>query len=499
MTLLKPIIPGTVIRFVGESIPRIAPSFAEVVAVPITHDWGPLGSDPAGTDGKQGGPQLVTSFAEFTALFGDSDTPGRTAVAGAFAGQGLPGAGGAGGVLVYRMGASAVHRATISLNNTAGSPAAALKLDALYKGARGNLISAVIDADPADATRDRLRIKFNGSVVETYVYAETNIAALAASINTRSNYVSATSLVTGTTLAATAGTSLATGADGATLTSAEWLGMLDAMEFGQFSILAPFDLTDSGIQASILSWVRAQEDANRPLICVFGGAAGETVDTAVTRSTALADPHVVNLGVGTYHDDLLGKDLSTSQLAPRIAGILAARGETASLTYAKIAGLHIVGETGAPTDAVETAVQNGVTVLMRASSPDADLRIAKGVTTFTSTSDAARPLDVFSDPRLIRIMDIYIRGMKEWGDDTIIGNTPVGPDTRDAVRGEARRRQDALRERGLILTIATGGSIDPFVIVEDPGDPDLADAVPYQFGWHFARTSNYILGEGKVR
>lgn len=500
-TIVKPDIPGTSLRFIGETIPRILPGFAETVAVPIVADWGPVGSDASGADGKAGGAQLVTSFAEYAALFGDSDTPGRTAVAGAFAGQGLDGTPGAGGVYVYRMGTGSAAPATHNFANTAGSPVAnALVLTAKYKGVRGNRISAVIDADPQNpSTGHRLRIRFDGAVVETYTYAKTDIAAIAAAVNARSNYVTAAENATGTALATTAGTSLAAGDDGSTLTSTEWLDALDALEFRPFSIFSPYDLTDSGILASLKSWIDTQVDANRPVVAVVGGAAGETVDTAITRSGTLNDDHFVNLGGGTYHDDLLGKDLSTSQLAPRIAGILAARGEERSLTFAKIAGLHISGSTGVPTDGVKAAIKAGVTVLMRANSPDAELRIAQGVTTYTTSTDASKPLDVFSDPRLVRIMDIFLRNMKEWGDETVIGNVPVNADTRDAVRGEALRLIEDLKTRGLVLTKAGGATEDPFVVVDDPQDPALADAIPFTFGWQFARTANYVIGEGRVR
>jgi hypothetical protein len=502
VTVLKPAIPGTVIRFTGDEVPRIAPSFAETVAVPIIHDWGPLGSDaptdPA--DPTTGGSQLCASFAEFTAIFGDSDTPGRTAVAGAFAGQGLPGAGGAGAVLVYRMGTSAAARAVVNLMNTAGTPAQALRLTALYKGVRGNDLSVVVGPDPVfPSTQDRLRIRYKGVVQESYSYAKTDIAALAAAINARSTLVTATSLVTGTALAVTSGTSLAGGDSGTVVTSTETLAALDGLEFQPFSVLAFHDLTDSGIQASVLSWVRAQDEANRPVVLVVGGAAGETVDTAVARSAALDDPHVVNFGVGTFTDDLVGKDLSTAQLAPRIAGILVARGQTKDLTYARIAGLHIVGSTGPASDEVRTAIDGGVNVLMRATAADAELLIAEGVTTYIDDT-ADKPRDVFGDPRLVRVMDIYVRNMKRWGDDNVIGGL-VNDDTRAAVRGEGRRLQDEMLLQGLISPGTPGDPTDPppFVTADDPHDPALADAVPYRFGWRFSRTARFILGDGRIR
>lgn len=501
MTLLKPIIPGTVLKFVGEQVPHIAPSVADTVAVPIVHDSGPIGSDPAGATGIEGGMQLCTSFAEFTQIYGDSDTPGRTAVAGAFAGQGLAGAAGAGAVLVYRMAGSAKLKASLTIENT--TPAAALKLTARYYGTRANNLSVVIDVDPSNAARDRLRILYKGAVQETYLYTNTDVKALAEAITLRSKLVTPEQKITGVKLKATAGTSLAGGNSGETLTPTNHLEALEAMEFKPFSILSPYDVETAELVTSYVSWVKAQEEANRPVMLVLGGAAGETLTEAVARSAACANAHVVNFGVGTYHDDLLNKDLSTAQLAPRMAGILAARGKKSSLTFARISGLHVVGTTGPASDEVATAIQSGVCVFMHATAPDAELQIAKGVTTFTSTTIAAEPLEIFGDPRLVRVMDLYVRSMKEWGDNIVIGARPVNQDARDLVRGKARQLQDELLEEGLILP---GGELiggvevpKPFVNVPAPSDPALLDTIPYSFGWQFARTTNAILGEGRVR
>lgn len=495
----KPRIPGTKIGFTGEQIASIPPSFADIVAVPLTHDWGPLGSDAPGTDKLQGGPQLVTSFAEWETRFGTSDTAGRTAVAGAFAGQGLDGTGGAGGVLVYRMGTGAV-RATVTLDNTAAADA--VRIDARYKGSRGNNLSVVIEPDPADATRDRARILFNGVEQHRVSYPEADLAALVAAINAlNSPYVTGTLLLDGTALAVTAGTALAGGTDGAVPTLGDHDAALSAIEFKPFSILSPANLTDATIRAAYVAWVDEQENANRPVVLVIGGAAAE----------------------GTFHDDLLDADLSTAQLAPRFAGILAARGESKALTYAEVAGLslatigtgltdglarsaainnpHVVNiGVAAAADEIRPAIDGGVTVLMQASMPNAELRVAQGVTTFTSKGVAGRPYDVFSEPRFIRIMDIFTRGMKEWGDDIVIGDLPVNDDSRATVYGEAKRRVENLLSRGLILPGDSARNIpEPFVSVDPPNDPSLADAIPFKFGWQFARTANYVIGNGTVR
>lgn len=505
MSIAKPILPSTVIRFTGTSAPRIAPAAADTVAIPIIADWGPIGSDPPGANKLMGGPQECTSFSDYTTLFGDSDTPGRTAVAGAFAGPNLPGAVGAGAVIVYRMGDGTQAAATITIKAVSAG-ANTLSLTAKYKGSRGNRISFIVDSNPSNAAQDRIRIFFDGVLQETYLYSAPALAAVTALINLKSKLVTAVALVldTGPALRLTqnpGGTAivLAGGIDGTTsITSVQHLAALAGLEYQSFGILAPYDLTDTTIKAAYNSWQQTMESNSRPVRVVLGGAAGESTATALSEAATLADEHVIRFGVGTYHDDLLGKDLSTSQLASRIAGILASKGDSHAITGQKIGGLHVLA--GPSDDELPLCVQGGVTCLSPVSSPDADVHILKGVSTYTLDS-VAKPLDVFGDPRLIGVMDDYVRNMTEFGMDNVIGDLPVNDDSRATVRGEAKRLQDDLQTRGLILPADPNANPPvpaPWVIVEDPEDPSLADAIPYSFGWKFARTANAIMGEGSI-
>ena len=486
---VKPENPGVSIQFVGERMQRPALSFAEIVAIPIVHDWGPLGSD-------SGGLTLVSSFPEFESIYGTGDTPGRDAVLGAFNGIGLPGQGGAGGVYVYRMAATAKAKATRSLQNT--TPAAALSLTAKYHGVRGNELSVVVDDDPQDVAKDRLRILFRGVQQEVYRFAPTDIAALVAAVNISSKWVVATQTITGVAL--TPGTFAFTGgADGSTLALADWQPALDALEFANFGLFAPYNLVDATIRAGIFQWVKTMAEEMRPIRAVFGGAAGEDLATAITRTATVRDIHVVSLGVGTYHDDLLDKDVSTSQLAPRLAGVLAARGDARALTFADLAGLRPVGDTAPSNIELRPAADNGVTVFRRTSDPDSEIRVARGVTTFIDPAVAARPLDVFSEPRFIGIMDSFLREMKEWAEKNVIGDLTVTDDTRAAVRAEGQRMIADLLTRNLVLPGNPAlGREAPFIEVPEISDPDLADAIPFRFGWMFARTVNYVIGHGKV-
>ena len=499
--IVKPPVPGTVIQFIGQAVPSIPPSAADTVGLTVIHDWGPDDTDLPGPLGLSGGPQLLTSFSQWTQIYGDSDTPGRTAVAGAFAGQNLPGFGGAGAVMVDRMVATDGAFGTLTITDVLTAHPVELTLTALYKGSRANQFSCITDSNPANAMQDRLRLLYGGAVSETYIYAQGDVTNLAISINTSSKMVSAAGAGTGSRL--TPGTAaFVGGVDGSDVVAADHLTALGVLATQQFGILASYDLEDPATLASYVSWIDTQVAANRPVRLVIGGPNADNASSAITRSLSCNDWHVINFGVGTYHYDLLNKDLNTAQLAPLIAGILAACGQISSLTFCEIGGLHANAQSNPSASDVQSCIAGGVTCLQFANSPDADLRISKGVTTYTTTTDSHHPVAIFSDPRLVGIMDNYVAGMKSWGDSTIIGKLPVNDDTRDLVRGQARLMEDDLLRAGLILP---GNSNivppvpAPWVVCEDPEDPTLRDAIPYTFGWRFAFTTDNILGQGTVQ
>jgi hypothetical protein len=437
----------------------------------------------------------VNSFAEYETAFGRDDSPLRTAAVQLFNGGGLPGQGGAGSVIVYRMVGSDGAKATATRNNTATT--AALRLDAKYAGTTGNEITYSVEDDTVDpSTNDVLRILFNGVEVERYLYAQTDIVTLAALVNVSSGYVTATSLATGTALSVTGSPVALTGGDnGETLVVNDYSDAVGALEFEEFGIIV-YPGIDASVRSVLYAWVQTQIDQFRPVMLVEGGALAETVLDALARSAAVPSatkPHVVNVGVGRYYDDLLEEELSTAQLASRIAGILAYRGETQSLTFADLFGLHVVSGTGPTVSQLKTLRDGGVTALRRVSNPNTELKVSQGVTTFTSKADPARPYQIFSEPRMVRVMDNFIRRMKAWSDDVIIGDTTVTDQTRATVRGHALDLINTLISNGVVLPTP-----EPFVRTPIPADPNLLDTVPFEFGWRFARTTNNVIGNGLV-
>jgi hypothetical protein len=352
----------------------------------------------------------------------------------------------------------------------------------------------VTEDDPITVGSDRMRILFRGATVESYTFAQTDIQSLADQINATSKYVRQTGpVVTGTALTASAagGVALAGGNDGSSLDANAWQAALDALTYKDFGIFAPFNLTDTTIKALIFQWMRTMAQNMRPVRVVDGGASGESVAAAITDAALLRDPHRIRFGVGTYHDDLLNKDVSTAQLAPRLAGVLAARGLRSGLTRAELGGLSIVSGVGV--DQIATARDGGVTALRQISSDVAELAVAQGVTTFIDRTVAAMPFELWSEPRIIGLFDYIVRRMTRYGDDAIVGDLTVSQDTRDAVSKELSKLLDELVAQQLAIAGTTS-----FDVLNTDDDPTLSDAIPYWFRFRPTRTANYLLGQAKV-
>lgn len=479
-----PEIAGTNITFVGEETVRPLASVSDVVAIGFAHDWGPINEVTE-----------APNFSEWEAVYGNSNTDGRDGVLGAFVGSGVPGEAGAGSVLSVRMATASAAKATLTIQNT--TPAAALTITALYQGTRGNRIKIAVENDPANpATQRRLRVLLDDVTVERYVYLTSDVAGLATQINSRpSKYITATSLITGVALATSAGTTLASGADGTPLTIAEYDAAMDKLEFKRFSILAFSNLTDATIQAAVLAWVENMALAMRPVEAVFGSGSGVTLDQAKTAVALLRSEHLSYLAAGTLQDDYLDKQISFAKFAPRYAGILAGRGEDRSPLFAPLNGIALVGNVEVTSDRIKEAEQAGLTVLQMTTTAVSDVVVQNAVTTFTSTATLAKPYKIFRDPRMVRVMDLFIRRVKEKGDTTLIG-LPNSDSTRAAAKVLGEEELNSMIGRGLIRNDAAVAP--PFFNVL-PLDPSNEDAIFFEFGWAFAYTTRYVVGVGRIR
>lgn len=475
----RPRRPGAYFAFDARQTVTPPPGLGGIVAIAFTNDWGP---DEA--------PTLLRSFQDYRQWFGDSiNTVGYRAVRQAFQGEGLPGYGGAGAVLAYRITGSAQAKAAHIFTNT--TPATALTLTAKYPGTRGNALNVTVQDQPGVQSPEKDEfIIYDGAVeVERYNYTDTDIADLVAQINAKSQWVTATLGITGVGLTMVANASLTAGNDGSTLVAGDYTSMMSALEVERFSVLSFECPADNSIITSLATWGKAARANGKRFRTVIGGALDEDATTAIARSLLLNDPGFINIGVGSVTDSVLGV-LSTSQLAPRVAGIVAARGEARSLTYSRFNGLTLkVGATDAD---ILRSFDGGVLVLARDSNLDAPVRIEKGVNTYTTTTNLAKPLSIFRVPKFVATMDGLQMDLTTFGEQQVIGKMPVSASTRSFVRAEIsqmmRRREDA----GIIQP---GWTVD---VDTDPPPAPSDDFMQFIIGLTFGRSTEQIFFSASV-
>lgn len=478
---------GSYSRFIVKRRQTIPKSSRGRMFVPIVHDWGPF-------------KQFVDleSFAEFIEIFGQGGslgppvvyTPGFLAVYNAFKGESADRPGAA-QVLVYRMGAAAAAKATRTLQNT--TPAVAITLTARYEGARGNNLRVRVEANAADpSNKNDLVISEGGLEYERFPHTKTDIAALAANINARSGWFTAVSNITGVALAVVADQTPTGGNDGSTLVAGDWTALMTASEPQKFDVMVPYDLIDSSITTSLASWAKTSNTPIMPgrrskrFMLGIGGASGETLATALTRSSGIDDENVFNVGVGSYKDTALDITLSPSQLVPRIGGILARRGFDAAISFAHLADLEIV--TG-PTDAeilsaIDTAPGVGGVVVLSLDS--AGVRIEKDVTTRVSDTDD-RPKETFGRIKYVMVMQAFERGLQERHEAGLLSlGLEVNDDTREYVVSDARIFLDEFLAVGAVQAGAMVG------IAADPPPSDDDEFVALDWLAKFGRTLDQI-------
>lgn len=434
----RPTRPGAYFNWVAITTAQPQPGTSGIVAVPFTSDWGPSEV-----------PVLLRSFSDYLNVFGtNTATLGYRDVYQAFQGEGTPGAGGAGAVLAYRMSSSGAAKATRAFTNT--TPATALTLTAIYEGTRGNSLNVTVQAAAGIANTDQLIIMDGTTVLETYNFSHitTDVAALAATINANSAWVTAVSNISGIPLTFIANSPLSGGLGGESLITADWTAMLAAIQVQPFAVIAAeWPTADASTMTALLAWLVAQRAAGRMYRVAIGGLLNETSASALSRSSSFNHEAVVNIGQGSVLDSNLGQTLSTGMLAPRVAGIMVARGEVQSLTYARFQGLSIL--VGATDAEIAAAFADGLIVLARDSNLNAPVRIDKGVSTYVG-GNTAKPYLIYRNPKFIATMDGIQTELQTFGEQQVIGQLTVSPSSRAFVRSYMNQLLKAREALGII-------------------------------------------------
>lgn len=478
---------GSYFNWEAEGAPTVVPSIGAIVVAPGTHDWGPTNVAV-----------LVEDMDDFRFVFGKStDTPLFRAVYNAFKGDIN---GGAGAVLAYRQATSSAATAVKILNNTAAAPA--LTLTALYKGTRGNDFRLTTQASATPSSTDLLVLD-GALVIERYTFLTafdaTTAANLAAAINRDSGWLSATVGTTGTALAAVSAQALTAGDDGATLVGGDWLAMQDALDAERWAVIGAYGLTDPTIRAAMEAWISQRNSLGQRSTVVFGGASGESLATANTRSDGLNNWECVNLGVGSLLLDDLGISVSTAEFTTRMAGAIANRGETRDMIYVRFPDVSLED---APTRTdEESALDHGTTVFSRDTNLTAPVFIREAVTTYTDDSQSpvddegnkTHPVDQYKRIKNLSIQHAIELEVNDWATGGgVLGDLPVNDRVRAQVLGFLtviyQRREDAE-----IIQPGWTVLLDPAVPVSDDDD-----FVCYLHGFHPTRSLRQMVHRARV-
>ncbi|WP_060210504.1 phage tail sheath subtilisin-like domain-containing protein [Sporosarcina koreensis] len=116
----------------------------------------------------------------------------------------------------------------------------------------------------------------------------------------------------------------------------DFVALRDAYEARQFNVFVYPGAVDAAEQDSTVAWTARNRKEGKHFATVFGGMAEEDQDPTVgnARSIRLADAYVVNLITGVVLGD--GTELSSSEYAPYIAGLIAGTPINKSITYATL-------------------------------------------------------------------------------------------------------------------------------------------------------------------
>lgn len=429
-----PVLPGFYLNFQAAALASIQAGSRGTVIAPVKAHWGP-----------------VRQFVEIAGEAGitDSYTADDTNGATAYTTLRFTLLGGARKILAYRLADAGAAAATLTLQDTGGTPANVLRLDAKYPGARGNNFKVTVQVDPVYGTRKDIKLYEGTVLLRTFTFVSGTIQAAVDAINsdTGNKWITATKLTEGTGILNDVSSSPFTGGNSgiAGIASSDYTGALAAFETQEFNLLTLDGISDSAVQTSVVAWVSRVRDEGKGIIAVLGGAAADDVATdavsrAAARSAGFNHEGVVNVGAGAVLD---GVSYSSAQVAAYAAGLIAGQKLSESTTYA-----------ASPFDDVtrrwtrsemETAVQNGVFLLFH---DGRMVKVLRGMNSLVTLRQGQN--NSWKKIRTIRVMDAVNSDLVRTAEDNYIGKVNNTEEGRLALTGACKQYMLALAQGGVI-------------------------------------------------
>lgn len=437
--------PGAYFNLVAQAIDLLEAGNTGTVLIVGRSDWGPVDTF-----------EVLTSEGLAESVFGTGLSITKL-IRQAFRG-------GAATVVGHRITGSAEAFATATLNDTLA--AAALTITALYPGARANNFTLTVADHPVSGKN--IELKESGVLLESFYAADSENDTFNDVINATSEYI--TSAIPGAsdlTMVDVSDSPMAGGNSGASVIAGDYTAAQGLAENEDFDVYVQDDDTTSANQDAAAAWADARRDAGQLFMVVHGGAAAETASASRTRAQALDS--VSNVYVNPGFDDENGVSYIAQEAGARVAGLIAAKGFTKSITYAEIPDAANV-ETALTDADIGLSLEAGVCVL---SADGAIVRVEKGINTFTSYDTDPDKDSSFTKIRTIATLDAVVEGL-DAGFKAYIGDVTNDEDGQKSLLGAGQAFLDQLVQGRAIKPGAT--------VALDDANPSTADQVFVKVG-----------------
>lgn len=282
----KQIIPGFYNRFKWMAENRMTQGTQGVVAMPVKSDWGPMGRVTS-----------VSIESELKKMFGSNSTLSAYKL-GNLVLLGQPSE-----LLLYRMGDGSEKAASITLKDTAGTPADVIKLETLYPTTRAFNVS--VKPDIADETLTDVTLYEGTGQLYTFKVSG-SISEVVEQINGDSEniWLKATKIADGNdTLASIVNQPLEGGSNGIeNITNENYVEAMSAFEQYKINVFTLDGIADTALQTTVQAWIDRNKAVGYDVIGCFGGSSSTSIDAANTQSKAFNDECVVNIGNGGIYE-----------------------------------------------------------------------------------------------------------------------------------------------------------------------------------------------------
>ncbi|MCL6460241.1 MAG: phage tail sheath family protein [Gorillibacterium sp.] len=441
----KPVLPGLYMNFQAAAQNAIEPGARGTVIVPVKAHWG-----PEKTFIEVGGEAAIQ---EAFSLDESMNATAYTTLRLALLAQPNK-------VLAYRLVDGNAAIATKMLQDTAATPANVLRVDAKYKGNRGNNFHLTVVDNLVDNSKKDIKLYDGTSLLKIFTFSSGTVQAAADAINSNpaNIWITAAVLAPGNgTLAAISNVAMTGGDSGiAGLVNADYIAALGAFETQDFHVLALDGNVDPALQTSVVAWVRRVRSEGKGIIAVLGGSAiddtgANAVSAAVTRSAAYDFEGIINVGTGGV---MAGMTYSSAQTAIWVAGLIAGAALSGSTTYAATPFEDVTRRWTRSEQ--EAAVRGGVFLLVH---DGRRVKVLKGINSLSTLRVGQNK--GWKKIRKIRVLDQINADLQQTADDLYIGKVNNTIEGRLSLIGAGKEYLRLLASENVIEATGYDVILDP--------------------------------------